>query len=337
MRSTGPGRLLAGRYRLVEVVGRGGMGVIWRARDERIERHVAVKELVWPDDATVEEQQAVCHRAAREAWIAAQVPHRNVIQVFDLIEEDGCPWIVMELLPPRSLYQQVRAEGPLSPRQAAAVGLGVLAALRAAHAHNVLHLDVKPANVLLAADRVVLTDFGIAIVDGTGPLSADALTGSPSYIAPERARGQEPGPPADLWGLGATLYAAVEGHGPFDRDGGLRAILAAAVADALEPAVHAGPLWPVISGLLRKDPTVRLTAAEVEPLLRRAARVGPLHPAAERPLATAAVGRHAASRPRRQAALSQPALSQPAEATWRATATRQELVATAPWARAGQG
>jgi serine/threonine protein kinase len=145
----------------------------------------------------------------------------------------------------------------------------VLAALQAAHKQHILHLDVKPANILLAADRVVLTDFGIAMVDGTAPLSADPLIGSPSYIAPERARGQEPGPPADLWGLGATLYAAVEGRSPFDRNGDPRASLAAAVRDEPEAVVRGGLLSPVISGLLRKNPATRLTAAEVEPLLRQ--------------------------------------------------------------------
>ena len=330
MRSS-PGSLIAGRYRLRAVIGRGGMGVVWQARDERLGREVAVKELVWPDGFTAEMRWAACHRASREAWIAAQVPHPNVIRVFDHVEEDGCPWIVMELLPPRSLYHHVQAAGPLSPRRAAAAGLGVLAALRAAHARGVLHLDVKPANVLLAADRVVLTDFGIAQVDGIAPLAADPLVGSPSYIAPERARGREPGPAADLWGLGATLYAAVEGHGPFDRDGGAQASLSAAVADQPALAVHAGPLWPVISGLLRKDPAARLTAAEAEPLLLRQAapvRVAPLRAAAPAVLQAAPAGRHAAGVPRR-AAPARPAVS------GRAAATRQEMRATVPRAMAG--
>jgi hypothetical protein len=285
MSSGWPGRVIAGRYRLAAVVGRGGMGVVWRACDERVGRLVAVKELVWPDGLPAGEREAACRRVTREAWIAAQVPHRNVIVVFDLVEQDGCPWIVMELLPPRSLHSLVRAEGPLSPGQAAAAGLGVLAALRAAHARGILHLDVKPANILLAADRVVLTDFGIAQVEGAVPLAANVLVGSPSYIAPERARGREPGPAADLWGLGASLYAAVEGKGPFDRDGGPRASIAAAVADEPELARRAGPLWPVISGLLRKDPAVRLSAAQAGPMLRRAAaaRVAPLRTAGDRP------------------------------------------------------
>jgi hypothetical protein len=333
MSSTLPGQLLAGRYRLVEVIGRGGMGVVWRARDERIERHVAVKELVWPDGFTAGDQRAACRHAAREAWIAAQISHRNVIQVFDLVEVDGCPWIVTELLPSRSLHHQLQTQGPLSPQRAAAVGLEVLAALQAAHKQHILHLDVKPANILLAADRVVLTDFGIAMVDGTAPLSADPLIGSPSYTAPERARGQEPGPPADLWGLGATLYAAVEGRSPFDRNGDPRASLAAAVRDEPEPVVRGGLLSPVISGLLRKNPATRLTAAEVEPLLRQvvtAARVAARHPGGTALRGAAPPGRHAASQPRRQREASRPPTGRSP-----ATPTRQEMAATVPWAAAG--
>jgi serine/threonine protein kinase len=274
MESAGPGRLIAGRYRLNAVIGRGGMGVVWRARDELLGRDVAVKELAWPAHFSEQEQRAARRCAAREAQAAARVSHPNVIQIFDVIEEDGCPWIVMELLPRRSLHDLIEREGPLSPAQAAAVGLGILAALRAAHAEGIVHRDVKPANILIAEDRVVLTDFGIAQGAGTSALTTavDVLIGSPAYIAPERARGRQSGPPADLWGLGASLYAAVEGRGPFDRDGDALASLAAVVADEPPPATHAGPLlWPLISGLLRKDPDKRPGAAEAEEILRRAA------------------------------------------------------------------
>jgi serine/threonine protein kinase len=273
MESAGSGRVIAGRYRLGNVIGRGGMGVVWLARDELLDRDVAVKELTWPAYFSGEEQQAACRRATGEAKMAARLSHRNVIRIFDIIEEDGCPWIVMELLPPRSLRDLVKEEGVLSPAQAAEVGLGILAALRAAHAAGIVHRDVKPANILMAPDRVVLTDFGIARAAGTATLTnIGVLIGSPSYMAPERARGGQSGPPSDLWGLGASLYAAVEGHGPFDRDGGALASLTAVVADEPEPATHAGPLlWPVISGLLRKDPDKRPGAAETEEMLRRAA------------------------------------------------------------------
>jgi serine/threonine protein kinase len=206
MESAGSGRIIAGRYRLSNAIGRGGMGVVWRARDELLCRDVAVKELTWPAYFSEEEQQAACRRATREAKMAASLSHRNVIRVFDIIEEDGCPWIVMELLPPRSLRDLVREEGPLSPAQAAEVGLQILAALRAAHAAGIVHRDVKPANILMTPDRVVLTDFGIAGAAGTSTLTTvGMLVGSPSYMAPERARGGRSGPPADLWGLGVSL------------------------------------------------------------------------------------------------------------------------------------
>jgi eukaryotic-like serine/threonine-protein kinase len=294
MESAGSGRVIAGRYRLGNVIGRGGMGVVWLARDELLDRDVAVKELTWPAYFSGEEQQAACRRATAEAKMAARLSHRNVIRIFDIIEEDGCPWIVMELLPPRSLRDLVKEEGVLSPAQAAEVGLGILAALRAAHAAGIVHRDVKPANILMAPGRVVLTDFGIARAAGTATLTnIGVLIGSPSYMAPERARGGQSGPPSDLWGLGASLYAAVEGHGPFDRDGGALASLTAVVADEPEPATHAGPLlWPVISGLLRKDPDKRLDAAQAELMLRR---VGTTPPA---PDGAAPVGAGAA-RPRR--------------------------------------
>jgi eukaryotic-like serine/threonine-protein kinase len=306
MESAGSGRIIAGRYRLGNVIGRGGMGIVWQAQDELLNRDVAVKELTWPAYFSGEEQQAACRRATSEAKMAARLSHRNVIRIFDIIEEDGCPWIVMELLPPRSLRDLVKEEGTLSPAQAAEVGLGILAALRAAHAAGIVHRDVKPANILMAPDRVVLTDFGIARAAGTATLTnIGVLIGSPSYMAPERARGGPSGPPSDLWGLGASLYAAVEGHGPFDRDGGALASLTAVVADEPEPAAHAGPLlWPVISGLLRKDPDQRLDAAQAELMLRRVG-TAPAAPVGAAPVGAALVN-PAAPRPgrsRRSAAI----------------------------------
>jgi serine/threonine protein kinase len=265
--------LIAGRYRLGTVVGRGGMGVVWQAQDERLRRDVAVKALAWPAGLAAEAQRAACRRAITEARAAAGLSHRNVVRVFDITEVDGCPWIVMELLPPWTLQDLIEQRGPLGPAPAAEVGLGVLAALGAAHAQGIVHRDVKPANVVLAQDRVVLTDFGIARVSGPSALTAaDLLIGSPSYIAPERAGGGQSGPPEDLWALGSLLYAAVEGHAPFDRDGDAMASLDAALTEEPQPAAHAGPLlWPVISGLLRKDPAWRLGARQAEWMLRRAA------------------------------------------------------------------
>ena len=269
MELTETGRLLSGRYRLSAVIGRGGMGVVWQARDELLKRDVAVKELVWPPHFTETEQEIACRRAVREAQMAGRLAHVNVVRIYDILQEDGHPWIIMELLPYQSLRDLVRADGPLTPARAARIGLGVLAALAAAHAEGVLHRDVKPANILVGPDgRVVLTDFGVArAVDSPTLTASGALVGSPSYIAPERARGGLSSPAGDLWGLGASLYAAVEGHPPFERDAPL-ATLTAVVLDEPEEAVHAGPLWPVISGLLRKDPDERFDAAETERALR---------------------------------------------------------------------
>ncbi|HEY7263804.1 MAG TPA: serine/threonine-protein kinase [Trebonia sp.] len=299
MYSAGQGHLLAGRYRLETVIGRGGMGMVWRARDELFGREVAVKEITWPPYFTDQEQQAACRRASAEARMTARINHPNVIQVYDIVEEDGYPWIVMEFVPYRSLRDMVRRQGPLHPAQAARVGLGVLVALRAAHREGIVHRDVKPANILVGPDRVVLTDFGIACALADNPTlsTASVLVGSPSFIAPERARGMQSAPSADLWGLGASLYAAVQGRPPFDRDNAVASITAV-VHDELEPATSAGPLWPVIGGLLRKDPDERLDAPRAEQLLRRVASA-PVGHLGERPVAAAAAGRR---RPRSSAA-----------------------------------
>ena len=282
-------RLLAGRYRLTAVIGRGGMGVVWQGRDELLGRDVAVKEMIWPPHLTEQEQQMACRRATREAQVAGRLSHRNIVRIYDIVEEDGHPCIVMEFLPYKSLRDILNEEGRLPPARAAEIGLGVLGALSAAHAEGILHRDVKPANILVGPDgRVVLTDFGIARAADSPTLTADGtVLGSPSYIAPERARGGQSGAgaPADLWGLGASLYTAVEGRPPFERDGAL-ATLTAVVADEPDQAPHAGPLEPVISGLLRKDPEQRLGAAEAERLLRQAAEPQPRTLAAPTPLAT---------------------------------------------------
>ena len=191
--------------------------------------------------------------------MAARLHHPNVVGVYDIFEDDGRPAIVMELLPFGSLRDALGDDGPLPPAGSARIGLGVLAGLRAAHEAGVIHRDVKPANILLGPeDRVVLTDFGIAkAVDSPALTTSGILIGSPSYLAPERAHGQQAGPAADLWGLGASLYMAVEGRPPFDRPGVL-ASLTAVVTDEPDPFRNAGPLEPVISGLLRKDPGARL-------------------------------------------------------------------------------
>jgi eukaryotic-like serine/threonine-protein kinase len=206
---------------------------------------------------------------------AASIDHPNIIGVYDVVEEDERPWIVMQLARYPSLSEAVRDDGRLPRARVAHIGLEILAAISAGHAAGVLHRDVKPSNVLLGPDdQVVLTDFGMAVADGSPALTtSNVLIGSPSYMAPERARGQPGTRAADLWSLGATLYTAVEGRPPFDREGAM-AVLTAVVADDPDPPQHAGGLWPVISGLLRKDPRERLSAAETEALLRPIADPG---------------------------------------------------------------
>ncbi|MEU4656593.1 serine/threonine-protein kinase [Streptomyces sp. NPDC023723] len=262
-------RVIAGRYRLLSPLGEGGMGTVWRARDEVLRREVAVKEVRAPAGLPAGDVQRMYTRLEREAWAAARVAHPNVVTVYDVATDDGRPWIVMELVRGLSLADLLAAEGPLAPRRAAGIGAEVLAALRAAHEAGVLHRDVKPGNVLLANDgRVVLTDFGIAVVEGSSALTMTGeVVGSPEFLAPERALGRTPGPESDLWSLGVLLYAAVEGSSPFRQDTPL-STLRAIVDEELPPPRRAGPLAPVIEGLLRKDPAERLPADRAERDLR---------------------------------------------------------------------
>ncbi|MEU1778302.1 serine/threonine-protein kinase [Streptomyces abikoensis] len=260
--------LLAGRYRLMEQLGRGGMGVVWLAMDEVLDREVAAKEVQAPERMNADDVRVLYARLKQEARAAARVSHPNVITVHDVVEQEGRPWIVMELVRGQSLDAVLRQEGVLTPKEAARIGALVLQALRAAHAVGVLHRDVKPANVLMeAGGRVVLTDFGIALVEGAGTLTRTGdLIGSAEYLAPERATGKRPGIPSDLWSLGTLLYVAVEGVSPFRRGDAL-STLRAVVDDPLAPPRRAGPLTPLLEGLLRKDPARRMGSAEAEQLL----------------------------------------------------------------------
>lgn len=272
------GRLVAGRYRLAETIGRGGMGTVWRAEDELLGRQVAVKKLRVPPQLHDDERERLYERTRREARSAARIAHPNVVVVHDVVEDEGLPCIVMEYVPSRTLSDVLKKDGPISPREAARIGRGMVAALRAAHRAGVLHRDVKPANVLLGLDdsaqggswpggRVVLTDFGIATATGTSTLTRTGeLVGSFDYLAPERITGGTPGPASDLWALGATLYQAVEGVAPFHRDTPIETAYAIASEPVATPR-RAGALTPVIESLLAKQPEDRMTAEQVERLL----------------------------------------------------------------------
>ncbi|QFG23405.1 serine/threonine-protein kinase [Actinomadura sp. WMMB 499] len=282
---------LARRYRLLSVVGSGGMGTVWRARDELLDRDVAVKEIRPPGPATEAERAALGRRLLAEARATAALRHPGAVAVHDVVVERGRPWIVMEFHESRSLARLIDERGPLGVRRTAEIGAALLSVLRAAHAAGIAHRDVKPGNVLVRDDgRVLLTDFGLALhtgrpqhedipdapdapdgVEGGGPVAG--IEGSPAYLPPERVRGGPGGPAADLWSLGATLYAAVEGEPPFLRSHALGSMVAVLLGD-YPPPRRAGALAPVIEGLLRQRPDERMPAAEAARLLETAAAGG---------------------------------------------------------------
>ena len=291
-----PRRLVAGRYRLLSPLGTGGMGTVWRAVDEVLGREVAVKEVTFPHGLSDRDREVLRERTRREARAAARLDHPSAVTVYDVVEEDGSPYLVMELVEARTLSEVVRSDGPLSPQRTAQVGLALLGALETAHRQGIVHRDVKPGNVLLgpgddaSPGRVVLTDFGIASTAGDSSItSTGLLLGSPSYIAPERARGLPPGPPSDLWSLGATLFTAVEGRPPYDGGGDPLLTVTAVVTGEHEPFVAAGPLAPVLEGLLEREPEQRLTAQQARAALLPVAASTPTvalplpRPVAERP------------------------------------------------------
>src|SRR5271165_1262073 len=288
------GRVIAGRYLLEQPIGRGAMGVVWRGRDQLLDREVAVKEVVLSASIGVDERHNAYQRTLREARTAARLSHRGVVTVYDVAEEDGRPWIVMELVPSRSLDQVLTVERRLTPLRAGRIGQQLLAALAAAHAVGVLHRDVKPSNVLIARERsgsewderAVLTDFGIAQFAGDPRLTQTGMVmGSPGFTAPERIRGGAATPASDLWSLGATIYAAVEGSGPYEQRGGAITTMSAIINEDAPVASGSGRLAPLIAALLRRDPAARPSAAaaarmfsDVLPLLPGAA-AEPEHPA----------------------------------------------------------
>ena len=286
------GRRLAGRYLLVNVLGSGGMGTVWRARDEVLDRDVAVKELHTAPHVDEVERVEANARAVREARAAAQLRHPAIVVVHDAFLEDGRPWIVMQLLEGAPLDSVLARNGVLAPARAARLGLDVLGALGTAHAAGVLHRDIKPGNIFLTADgRAVLTDFGIASVEGQATITRSGmLVGSPGHIAPERLSGERPGPQSDLWSLAATLYEAVEGGRPFRGDSPLSSLTSVLTQDP-EPPVRAGALGPLLVGMLARDPASRPAPGTVRAVLERVAagespedvRLPPPAPAAPAP------------------------------------------------------
>ncbi|GAB3987268.1 hypothetical protein GCM10029978_105350 [Actinoallomurus acanthiterrae] len=254
--------MIAERYRLSAQVGKGGMGTVWRAWDLVLDREVAVKELILPSNLEGPERAVRMRRAIREARSAARLDHPGIITVFDMIEHERTPMVVMEFVRGRSLEQIVAADGPLPPSQVASIGAQMLDALRAAHAAGIVHRDLKPANVLVTDRRVIITDFGIASMTGDSSLTAaDERLGTPAFMAPEQANGMEATPASDLWSLGATLYTCVEGRRPFAGSGAWAVLAAVLTADPPAP-LRAGPLTPLLRALLTKDPNARATAAD---------------------------------------------------------------------------
>jgi eukaryotic-like serine/threonine-protein kinase len=280
----GPGRLLAGRYRLRTKLGHGGMGTVWLAEDELTGEEVAVKEPRVTDTLN-EHERAVAHsRVEREALATARIDHPSVVTIHEVVKDGGRPWIVMEFVRGRSLADVLLAEGTVSPPRAARIALPVLGALAAAHEAGVLHRDVKPSNVLLGCDgRVVLTDFGVARIDGERSITeAGAIVGSPEYLAPERALWRPAGPESDLWSLGVLLFETVQGWSPFLRRSTLSTLQAIA-SDHPRIPDQAGPLIPLIMSLLNKEPADRPGVPAIEQALRAVAATDRAAPSSSAP------------------------------------------------------
>jgi serine/threonine protein kinase len=268
---------VAGRYRLWSLLGRGGMGLVWLAEDELLERPVALKQVTLSDPVSQNSGKAARSRALGEARAAARVHHDGAVRIHDIVKEDGRPWIVMEPLSGRTLAETLNAEGPLPIEQVTRVGLCLLDVLQATHQAGVVHRDVKPGNVHLCdGGRVVLTDFGIACsMDDDSGSSNYTFAGSPAYTSPERLRGGKPEPAGDLFSLGATLFTAVEGRPPFEKVD-LFTTLTAVVEDAPAPFLRAGPLRPLIEGLLAKEPDRRLSIDQARAALQAIQREHPM-------------------------------------------------------------
>jgi serine/threonine protein kinase len=270
-------RLVADRYALCAVRGRGGMGTVWEAEDRLLERKVAVKEVPLRDRGSLGDEDTLRHRVLREARVAARVSHPSLVTIYDVVDGGDRVFLVQEFVDAPTLHDVVSADGPLDPRRAAAIGQQVLGALDALHRAGVVHRDVKPSNVMVLPNgSVKVADFGIALMEDERDLTlAGSVLGSPGYLAPEQASGRRAEATADLWALGATLWFAVEGKGPYGDTPGLAA-LGEVVHGPVPQAVHAGVLAPVLAAVLRKDPAERPPAAEVLHLLDAAASSAPV-------------------------------------------------------------
>lgn len=268
-------RRVANRYLLVSVLGRGGMAVVWRGEDLLLRRDVAIKEVSLPDGVAPSERDTTRSRVLREARAAASLNHPGAVMIFDVVDHEGQTFIVMELLDGSTLVELVDADGPLTPARTARLGLSVLGALETAHANGIIHRDVKPANIMVMPDgRSKLSDFGIATLqDDTRITSTGLVLGSPAFMAPEQASGAPSTPESDLWGLGATLYYALEGMAPFERPGVIPT-LAAIINEGPRPTERAGPLGPLIETLLAKSPGERPGPGEIRAALDQAAGAG---------------------------------------------------------------
>jgi serine/threonine protein kinase len=271
---TDEGRVVAGRYRLISRIGTGAMGVVWRAYDERLNRTVAIKKLLLQPGLPEDEAAEAVARCMREGRIAARLHHANAIAVYDVVDEDGAPCLIMEYLPSKSLAQVLGERGPLDPIEVARIGALSAAALSAAHQAGIVHRDVKPGNILLGDDgSVKITDFGISrAADDVTVTKTGMIAGTPAYLAPEVAVGKDPTPASDVFSLGSTLYTAVEGEPPFGLSDNTLGLLHRVAAGRIFPPQQAGPLTDVLIAMLAADPEDRPSTPKTRELLAAVGR-----------------------------------------------------------------